>query len=229
MVRVRSLIFILVCVAQVGCSRASKSSESQISIIAPQSLRAKNQGAFNAMPTDRTACYAVNITGATTAFNITCSPPVGLTAGFVASGQALKASVAKNKTIAIELYLYLLPSGASVCPGFAEALAKNNIANAYLVGTATGISTAQDETNVTIEAAFPGAAQNVAQQLSLPSTCMASYVPTGHPYGVSAGETLMTDGSGGKLIGRLGSANQNGAMSAGDGSKIMIKRAGVVR
>lgn len=230
-VRILSLILFAFGFSLVACSRQAQFTQSQISITAPNILKAKL--ASDPMPTDRVACYGVNIKGAGSAAAAnSCSPETAMLVGFVASGQNLTASVSKGSTLGIELYLYLEPPGVNIpCPHLQAAFGADQLLNSYLVGTASGVAVTQDQVEVDIEANFPGVAQNVAAQMSLPSSCTASPAlpsgPNSNHFQISAasqtvveqGQTLST---GVRLIGRVGSVPKQVLVAPG-GAKLLIK------
>lgn len=182
MARFWGLTFISACFLVAGCTRA-KSNSSHVTFQIPM------QGSLAAMPTDRTACYGINITGAGPANVNSCSPSTGIIAGFAEAGQTIEASVPKGNTVAVELYLYLKPVGASApCPTLLPVFAGDQLADTYLVGTASNIPIKDDETEVDIVANFPGLTQNIAQQLSLPTSCQP--LPVAAALTISDGPTF---------------------------------------
>jgi len=198
----------------VACTRP-KSGESQITFVAPQNLHSKSS-AQESMPANRVACYGVNVKGVSTAAPPTnaCNPKTEILSGYVKAGEKISLSVAKNKVITIELYLYLQPTGQNgPCPAFTAPLPMAQINDTYLVGTASNVSTDKDVTDVTIEAVFPGLTQNIAKQMGLPASCVSGTVPayisrpalhitTGAQTSVEQGHTVAT---GVRLVGRVGS------------------------
>jgi hypothetical protein len=205
----RKLLLTTLIFLAVACGRGVNENSSSITIRAPTSLRPAGVGTLVALPTNRTACYGINVKGAGSAtVGNSCSPETGLLAGFVTSGQDIKAAVPKGLTISIELILFLAPIGQTTCPALVPAFALDQLGSMYIVGTASNISTSENDTVVTIDATFPGLTQNIAEQLSMSPTCRAAAresIP--NPNSISAGAQTLS-GTGVVMSARAGKPAQ---------------------
>lgn len=209
--------------AALACTRESGES-SRFAIRAPEHLSAKGQGAFAAMPSDRAACYGINIKGVgTPVVGNQCSPPTGILLGFVGPGKEVEASVPRGSTITVELYLYLQPPGQNLpCPTFVPALAADQLSNMYLVGSSQATQVNDETAIIEIEAVFPGVGQTLAHQLSMPSVCRAPSGPSQNvPVLVSAGEQVLM-GSGVVVRARAGGAAA-GTVLSGSNVRVLVR------
>lgn len=215
----RYLILASLCLFLLGCQReAAKKS----SLVLRMPKAEKLSGLSTPWPSDRKACFGVNVTSSDIAANYpSCSPVTGIVKGYVESDQVIEVDVPMGKSRKIDLYLYLQPTGQNnPCPNIGPSFGGTNLTNTYLIGTATADIVNQIET-VNITASFPGLSQNIAVNYSLPSTCTASSIPPGNPgfhISADAGTAL---GSGYKLKGKIGT-QVSGNTLTGTGFKLKV-------
>lgn len=203
--------------AILGCSR-EVGNKSKIRFEAPSS----SQGTMAALPVGQTACYGVSIKGGVLSGGAvnSCSPSLGVIAGYASSGQTLELEVPKGSGYQIELYLYLMDSGdTSPCPQFTKSFSASDLNHVYLVGTASDVNLTKNEEVVTITSFFPGVGSTIASSF-LPS-CTAAANP--NP------SFLITSGAGAagnasyKLIGRVGRV-PSGQVLSGGGYKVITNK-----
>ncbi len=187
--KARSIVTVLFLLATLGCQRKPKVEVSSIIIQAPQSLSTKGVGTFAALPAGRKACYGINVSAPDIAPTyVSCSPSMGIVAGYAASGGKLEAAVPRGANRKIDLYLYLLATGDnSPCPVMTKDLSGARLVDTYHVGTAN-VNLQKDVETVNIAAVFPGAATNLASQLSMPSSCTSASTSNSTPgFGIASG------------------------------------------
>lgn len=201
--------------------------DSRVSFRAPDKIAFKST-ALSAMPTNRTACYGVRVTGP----NIvspnptTCDATPGIAAGFVASGEKMEIVVPRGDNRTFTLYLLLQKEGETApCPTMGTHLT-SQFDQIYNVGSAKNVALTELEQEITIEAIFPGLENHIAAQLSLPAACLANSSPTpsgpGNPtFQVSSGSQVMV-GSGIRLHSRAG-RGQDGSELSGTGIRMKVK------
>ncbi len=192
---VRLLVLTLSIFIVLGCSRPmDEKSHSSISIQVPNALN--KVGAMAAIPSDRKACYGVNVTGPNipTKKGNSCSPVTGIIAGFAEPGATIEAQVPKGKNRVVELLVYLLPSGdTSSCPAFGVAMTTAQTTNTFSVAKVYNIDMLNDVTVVEVTADFPGLTNHIAQQQALPLTCGAlADAPNTPGFHVSGGAETAT-------------------------------------
>ena len=199
---------ILLIFSVVACARkVDDPNNFNIVINTPKNLAPRGVESLTSLPTNRVACYGISINGTSTSTPAnSCTPALGLLAGFVSSGQTIKATVAKGITISIDLYLYLQPPGQNLpCPVFQPTFTNEQLPYLYLVGSSGNVPITADDTNVTINATFPGVTQNVAEQLSMSPKCKsAARLTSPTPFSISAGAQALT-GSNVNMKLRIGS------------------------
>lgn len=221
MERNRILVLIFMGFFTFGCQRDA-AVKSTLVIQAPKS--SKISGQATPWPTNRKACFGINVTATDIpAVNSgSCSPPTGIVAGYVEPDQVLEANVPLGKSRKIDLYLYLQPLGQNnPCPSIGPSFSGTYLPNIYLIGSSTADLANQVET-VTINADFPGLSQNIAAQLSMPTTCTAGSAPPAGPPGFSVGASAgLATGTGYKLMGRVGGSTGN--VLTGTGFKLKVK------
>jgi len=186
----RWLVLILICVSfSLGCSRqVEQGGRSVITIRVPSAKNTFNKsggvGAMSAMPSDRKACYGINVTGpGIQGPSNMCHPSAGIMAGFVEPGVEVSVEVPKGPNRTIELVAYLQNTGDNLpCPGYSPNMPPARLAATYKVGSAVTDVTGPT-TEVTITADFPGLANTVASQLSLPASCTVAATPTNNTPG----------------------------------------------
>lgn len=212
-----------------GCQRDIAKSGSTLTIQAPQALNSMNKsggvGALAAMPTNRKACYGVNVSGPGIFSHQTdsCSLMVGMMAGFIEPGEMIELKVPKGEGRRVELYAYLQDPGQNLpCPEFTKSLTPMQVTHIFQVGLATGVNNSGEKTEVEIVASFPGVTNYLAQQLAMPATCSSGVVVNVNRPGfqVSSGQRVATGGTV-KLIGRLGRAGPG--TTTGGGIRLMTK------
>jgi hypothetical protein len=201
MVRLRRLSVVIIssCVLA-ACNRNGKlDSESVVSIQVPHAGRM-----LSSIPLGRTQCFGINVTGngITPTNGDGCTPQSGILAGYVSAGGIVSANVPKNLTVNIDLYLYLLPQGQGACPGLSASIPSSQLGDTFLIGSATGVSTANDTTNVNIVANYPSNGANITQQLNMSATCQALAIPSGAvtPFTVSSGAASLSGTAGSSTI-----------------------------
>jgi hypothetical protein len=133
--------------------------------------------AMAALPSDRKACYAVNVTGLNIAVapGAGCAPGLGSVGGFVQAGGELNVAVPKGTSRRVELYLYLMaPGDNGPCPAIGNPMAESRLGSTYLLGATENVTLAKDEEEVTIQASFPGVTQHLPRQLSMSTACISA-------------------------------------------------------
>ena len=157
-----------------ACNRGGRVPSSVSSISIPASKLAKIMAA---LPTGRTPCFGVNITGNEITSNISkCGPAsgLGIVGGFVPVNTDITVpGVPPNESVNVDVYVYLLPANQSTaaCPtmGFAPTL----LSNMYLVGSVANVainSNPNQEVDITYN--YQSNSPSLAQQL--PATCSPS-------------------------------------------------------
>jgi hypothetical protein len=190
-----------------ACSRKSgKSSSISIQL----SERNNKVSSLDSYPTNRKACYGINITGPgiTSSAAGSCSPPVGIPGGFVAAGGSIEATVPYGSSRRFELYLFLQKEGENnPCPEMGTAFSKDQLLQTYLVGSTSGVTIDQPTLNLTITESFPGLTSNLAVTYSLPTSCTKlPTLPAFPGFRTNAGHGVAT-GTGIQLIGSVGRPN----------------------
>lgn len=203
---VRLLMMTSLSIFALGCTRPmSESSFSTVSIQMPKGLN--KLGALAAMPGDRKACYGVNVTGPNipTKKGNSCSPVTGVIVGFAEPGAVMEAQVPKGRDRKIELLAYLQDVGQNIpCPLFGAAMTVKQVTNTYAVGTVYNVDMSGDITVVEITADFPGTANHIAQQQSLPLTCGSLADGQNRPGFHISGGMETASGGGFRMISRTG-------------------------
>lgn len=203
---VRLLVLTLSITFAFGCTRSmDEKSMSSISIKVPNALH--KVGSLAAMPTDRKACWGINVTGSNipTRKGNSCSPVTGIIGGFVEPGGVIEAEVPKGRSRKIELFAYLLPAGdTSACPAFGIAMTTAQTTSTYTVAVANGVDMVNDVTVVEMTADFPGLSNHIAQTQALPLTCGAlADTPNTPGFHVSGGAETAS-GAGMRMVLRTG-------------------------
>lgn len=216
--------------ALVGCTRAQDKGLSTITIQAPKlSQSAKlGVGAYT-LPANRKACYGVNITASDIdSYATSCLSNIGIVAGFVEPGGTLEASVPMGSERKIQLILYLQAVGENgPCPVMGQIISSNNFSNTYVVGTASGLNLKNDVEKVAITTSFPGEANNIAKQLSLPASCIpGNPINMGRAASVLAAQGTIKNATY-RLTGNVGRAFAASTDSTGAGYKIKVNRLGL--
>ncbi len=217
--RSRILVLISLSVIFFGCQREAPV-KSTIVIQAPKSQKVSGQS--TPWPSDRKACFGVNVTATDIPLNYpSCSPTTGIVAGYVEPDQTIEVDVPMGKSRKIDLYLYLQPAGQNnPCPKIGPSFSGTYLSETYLIGSATADLASQTET-VTITASFPGLSNNIATQNSMPTTCTATTPPPSGPPGFNVGTAAgVAAGTGYKMLGRIGG---NGTVMTGTGYNLKIK------
>lgn len=159
-----------------GCQRAAKEGSTAISIQMPSSAAIFGEGpsAMSALPAGQKVCFGVSVTGpGINQLQASCSPTVGLVAGFVESGANVELSVPYGTDRNIDLYMYLMNAGESnPCPIMGQNLSGAALAQTYLVGSVSGIALQNEVETVSIPINFIGIDNNIAKHLQLPETCL---------------------------------------------------------
>ncbi len=190
-----------------ACSRPS-GEKSYLRIQAPNS-QALSKSSFNALssiPSNRKACYGVNVTAADLPTESTvCSPNMGIVAGFVEENQIIEVEVPRGSKRKIDLYLYLLPAGNNgACPTFNKKLENLEISSTFIMGSAIDVELNQDKQTVSIDMEFPGLSAHIGQQLALPTTCQGNSAHERNTgFHLSTSQGIATGGSI-RLHGRIG-------------------------
>lgn len=211
------LFIVMTSLSLAACNRmgTNPNSMSTITIQAPKHLLAQ-------VPSGQVACYAINIYGGNlvTSSGGSCGPDMGITAGYVTSGQTVSATVPMNQTITIDLYMYLEPVGTNKpCPGF--SFSSTLLPNTYFIGEASNVLTNSAQVDVNITANYTG--QSVVQTMRLPASCTAGAsgpVPPSH-YSIDAGGVQTSTATGLKLNARVGAPTKTGTLT-GTGYKLTI-------
>jgi hypothetical protein len=227
----RRLFAILFCVsfAILGCQREGKKNSSSISIVVPPAANSHNKtggiGSMSTMPSDRKACYGVIISGPglTPQPANACSPPAAIRAGFVEPGATIEISVPKGSNRTVELFAFLQASGLDQpCPAFNPSLSAAQIAATYKLDSVSSIDMSGEVTRVTLNANFPGVANNYAVAMGLPATCTADSASPGNPnFSISNGRGVASNGAI-TLYGAVG--RPVSGMSASNGAMTLKKR-----
>lgn len=218
----RYLLLVSLCVILWGCQREV---QKKSSLVLRMPKAEKLSGLSTPWPTDRKACFAVNVTATDISAKYpSCSPITGITGGYLEGDQTLEVNVPLGKNRKIDLYLYLQPTGQNnPCPNLGSSFAGNNLSHTYLIGTTTSDIVNPVET-VNITATFPGLSQNIAQVNSMPTSCTAgSAPPPGNPnFHVSTSAGTAT-GTGYKLKSKIGTQVSGNTMT-GTGFKLKVNR-----
>ncbi len=197
-----------------GCERAVTSNQSKFSIHIPaQGFFGKsNVHSLSAPPSNRKACYAINITGPSITSGIAdnCSLDTGIVGGFVEAGQSIDLLVPQGDNRKVELFLFLQAVGENLpCPVFGKTMSSTQLLNSYLLSTKS-VPMFQSEMTIEMEINFPGAAQNIATQMSFPPSCSLTTLPgftTSSARGTATGPGLV-------LRGRVGTVYDKKKLSA---------------
>lgn len=177
-----------------------------------------------AMPSNRKACYGVVISGGgLDDHSATCGPKGSLFLGFVEPGQVITADLEKGKGRTIELFAFLESVGQNdPCPQFGPNLSSQQAINTFKVGKADFVDMTADTTEVTITASFPGTNNHIAQELSLPASCVGSVTGENPPgFSISSGRSFAT-GTGYTLKGGVGKSSA-GQTATGSGFKVISR------
>jgi hypothetical protein len=177
------------------------------------------------------ACYGLSVTGpGITANSSTCSPPIGVTAGFVAAGGAIEATVPYGTKRRFDVFLYLEKEGENnPCPQLGTAFSKEQLAQTYLIGTADNVSIDQPSVSISITENFPGVANTIATNFALPASCTAAPTSTTARrslpgFRVNTGGGYASSGAV-QLYGHIGRVN-SGPELTGGGIKMVVRSAG---
>jgi hypothetical protein len=215
----RHLLLLSFSLVMLGCQREAVKKSS----VTLQMPKAEKLSALSSWPSDRKACFGVNVSAIDIKPNVSsCSPDTGITGGYVEAGATLEIPVPLGKSRKFDLYLYLQPVGQNnPCPTMGLNLAGANLINTYLIGTAT--ADISQDTAVAIDASFPGLSQNIAAANSMPSSCTAGSTPAQSDpnFHVNSGSGIAT-GSGYILKGKIG-ASVSGQTLTGTGYKLKVK------
>lgn len=190
-----------------ACSRPS-GEKSYLRIQAPnsQSLAKSGLNAFSNIPSNRKACYGVNVTASDiTIESSACTPKMGIVAGFVEENEIIQVEVPRGTKRKIDLYLHLMPPGQSgPCPKLNTKLENIVISSTFLMGSAVDVDLNQDIQTVSIDMDFPGLSAHIGQQLALPSTCQGNSAPERRSgFHLSTSQGIATGGSI-RMHGRIG-------------------------
>lgn len=167
-----------------ACTSGIPNGSSKFSIQTPS----RSVGTLATLPTDRKACYAINITDPAKkdipeTSDDPCSPPTGIVAGFVGPDESVS-TVVPQGTRTISLYLYLLPPGDnSPCPTMNAKISPKQLRDTFQVGQQT-VSLKLESETVEFLVDFKGESLNIAKQLGLPESCvppLATPSPTPPP------------------------------------------------
>ena len=196
------VIFILVSLTSIGCQREALDTNAVIKFQVPQANNTFNKagsvGAMSAMPSNRKACYGVNITGpgiGTSKANL-CSPSTGLTAGYVEPGANIELSVPRGSARKIEVFAFLQDVGQNnACSQFNPSMSAAELLNTYRIGSTTvDIQSAVVEVNISMD--FPGESNHLASLLTLPSSCTSTAGSPNRPgFGVNGLSGVASSGS----------------------------------
>jgi hypothetical protein len=190
-----------------ACSRGGEKTFSSISIQMPAHLK-------SAVPVGQVACYGVNVTGdgLNPAASNMCSPVSAFHSNFVAAGQDVQLTVPRNKTIQVDLYLYLEPSGTSTpCPDWNSAMAAGKVSNVYLLGTAANVLTDTDQKVINITANYTGT--SIVSSAGLSSACTGNSSAASSVYSLSSGAMTAT-GANAAIKGKVGTGGKQLLTSA---------------
>lgn len=155
-------------------------------------------------PTNRTRCYAVNVTAPDiSSTDQSCGPTVGVLQGFYASGTdqiTLNAPAGSDRRL--EVYMLLMPVGdTSDCPTVGASFDPSQLNNMYRIGELDGVtivdttasvgtgttSSQSSDTSgdvvpaaniVSIAPVYQGASENIVNQLGLSASCMKDPSPS---------------------------------------------------
>lgn len=144
-----------------GCGRDNPEGYSRVMIQTPtlSELRGK-VGVFN-LPSSSEfkVCMGVHVTGSgiSSSRANSCSPEVGLSAGFVEAGQAMSLTIPKGNGRNFSLLVYVAQLNES-CPGLTSSILGSPIEQfrSFQAGAKTGVNLSSDNENVTIDLLFPG-------------------------------------------------------------------------
>lgn len=226
MLRLLCLLFLFACLLP-ACQRAGQSgSNASLVIQTPSRHQLAKAGiqSLAALPSNRKICYGVSIQGPGIEgyAGSSCAPATGVVGGFVDEGQPLELFVPRGENRTIELYLFAMPVGStSSCPAMGQNLQGEGLKSTYLIGSKTGVALLNDVETVEITVSFPGLANSMASQLSVPATCSPGVVPNKSGFHISAASGSLT-GTGLKLLGRVGRV-QSGTTATGSGYKLLGK------
>lgn len=227
----RGLWFVFLSLSSIislGCSRESKKTTSTITIQVPKNGLSSNKVGAMAMPTDRKTCYGVVVKGADlpTEGGSVCSPSASLRIGFVEAGSEIKREVKKGSGRIIELFAFLQDLGKNdPCPMFTGNLNPAIVISTYKIGTAFNVDMMGEETSVTINAEFPGLANNYASEAGLPSFCSDTNPArdTRPTVGQLSGGWAVSTGGSNSLRGRAGGAWSSPVLSSVSGVTLKVK------
>lgn len=216
----RYLLLIGFCLILLACQREA-AKKSSIVLRMPNSE--KLSGLSTPWPSDRKACFGVNVTATDISSNYpSCSPKTGIVKGYVESDQVVEVDVPVGKARKIDLYLLLQPSGQNnPCPNIGPNFAGSQLTNTYLIGSTTADIVNQIET-VSITASFPGLSANIAQTNAMPSSCTAGSAPSnGNPNFHVGADTGTIVGAGYRIKSRIGTQVSGSALT-GTGYRLKV-------
>jgi|FLYM01.1.fsa_nt_gi hypothetical protein len=220
--RLRITYFIL-SVFLLGCDRPINEGHSKITISAPEKLASQS---LSSLPANRKACFGVNVTGPgiTPQPGNSCSPTSGVLAGFVELGKVIEASVPKGINRKIELFVFLQAENQNLpCPKLLSSLSATQLLNTYLVAKVENLEINAPTVSVDMTMQFPGEAQHLAAQLSLPATCTALAGSNNPPgFGVTSARASAS-AAGINLHGRVGTVRDNQVLT-GSGVKLYVRQ-----
>ena len=217
------VVLALTAVGLLSCQRAIEQ-DSSISIVTPKSLESFNKaGSLEAVPAGATLCYLISVTGPNIPLAVpnTCSPPLGLLSSVVKGGDTIVLNVPRGSSRKFELYLHL--PGTDSCPEITAPISSSLLASTYLIGSAKNVDINSDTVNLTITATFPGLSQNIAQQLSMPASCLPaapSYQYLGLSVSSAQGKAISADASI-KMEARIG-RTQSAEVLTGTGYRLKV-------
>lgn len=207
----RSIVAMLAACTMFSCTKKAETTTSVIALKVPSLQSQKNNvGTLSTIPTDRKACWGVNIIASDmpTTPATTCSPKTGVTAGYVADGGMISVDVPRGEARMFELYMYLQDAGSTQgCPTFGKKFSASDLTHVYFMGSTT-VAIRNPVEDITLVASFPGLNQTIASLNTYPATCTAVTPPAGVPglhvsngAGTAVGGGIRLSGTVGKTAG----------------------------
>lgn len=187
-------LFLFLFFLLVGCERAQKKESStlkfRIDLASLQTKKLQSQSMVE-LPSDKKLCFGVNILGEGIETKTdSCQPKLGMTGGFVVSGETIELEVPKGRGRQVELYLLILPTDKT-CPNVDD---KKSIDPKllYKVATSNDVDMSKNVTEITMLIDYQGPGTDVATVGGFPASCLSNNSP-GTPGSNAPGFTIGTN------------------------------------
>lgn len=207
-----------------ACGRPSQSGSSVIRIEIPKSAK---MGALQALPAGARVCFGASITGDGISGRpaTSCSPAMGLMAGYVEQGQPIAATVDYGSNRRVDVYMIVMGNSTDSCPAMGSSFSSTQFNRTFLVGSSAPFSINSPETRVDVQSNYTG----VPIGATFPSSCfLGSRISASNPNGFSfgvAGGTVTDDPTNlnPSIILRARVGQASGELHALDSSGIVLK------